>query len=129
MPYWRLWGDDVTLVEKLKKLFKEKGVTVITIISAIGLLITTIVLTLTKGVGAVPASVGSKAIAGRQLEKLKRFLKYMATKAGAALPGLVGSIVSFFFKVAAKIVEQVARHLYLAMAAVVAVAVAYISKK
>lgn len=56
-------------------------------------------------------------------------MKYLARKAGAALPGIIGMVVSFFFRVAAMVVEFVFKHLYLALAGIFAFVVGYIVKR
>ncbi|XP_057291983.1 uncharacterized protein LOC130614575 [Hydractinia symbiolongicarpus] len=67
-----------------------------------------------KIAGAAGGAAG-KGFVEKQLEQLGKFLKYLAGEAGAPLPGIMGTIVSFFLRVAAIVVEYVAKHLYMAM--------------
>ncbi|XP_057305367.1 keratin, type II cytoskeletal I-like [Hydractinia symbiolongicarpus] len=74
----KIAGDDTSLREKLSILFKEQGITIASIVSAVGLLISTLVLAL-KGGGAAGGSAGggsgSKGFVRKQLERLGKFLK------------------------------------------------------
>lgn len=62
------------------------------------------------------------------IERFGRFLKYLAGKASIVLSGIMGTIVNYFFRVAAKVVEFLARHLYLALSTIVALVVGYVGK-
>lgn len=72
------------------------------------------------GVGGVGAGASSatesKSLVRKQLERLGKFLKYLAGKADTSLFGSTGIIVIIFLMVAAKMVEVVAQHLYIAVA-------------
>lgn len=68
----KLVKDDTSLTEKLKIQFKEQGITISSIISVVGLLISTIVLAVTGGGGegtAGAAARGSKGFVQKQLER------------------------------------------------------------
>ena len=51
-------NDDTTLAERIKTLFREQGVTIASIITAIGMVISTLVLAITGG-GGTPTQVPS----------------------------------------------------------------------
>lgn len=130
----KMAGDDTSLRKKLEILFKEQVITIATIITAVGMLISTIVLAVTSGSGAAGAAAGAagggnKRFVEKQLESFGNIFKYLAGKTCAALPGIHGTDVSFIFRVAAKVVEFVAQHLYLGIARGVALAVEYVGKK
>ena len=50
----RLLHEDTTLAERIRTLFREQGITVASILTAIGMAISTIVLALTGGGGSAP---------------------------------------------------------------------------
>ncbi|MCG7981009.1 MAG: hypothetical protein N0E58_23160, partial [Candidatus Thiodiazotropha endolucinida] len=56
----RLLHEDKTLAERIRTLFREQGITIVSILTAIGMAISTLVLALTGGVG-VGGCTGSKA--------------------------------------------------------------------
>lgn len=85
--------------------------------TTVDMLISTIVIAVTCG-GVSDAAVGAvgsgrKSLVQKQLDKLRKFLKCLTGKAMDALPGILGSIVSFFLRTAAKVIEFVAQHFYL----------------
>lgn len=92
------------------------------------MLISTIVLAVTGVSGAGAAGGGSKGFLQKQLKRLGNFLKYLKGKSGAAFPGTLGSIVSFFLRTAARVLEFVGKQLYLAFSGAVALVVIYIEK-
>lgn len=64
-----------------------------------------------------------------QLQRIGKFLKYVAGKTGTALPGIIGTIVSFFYRVFAKVSEFATRDLYLALTMVVGIVVGFVGNK
>ena len=94
------------LAERLRILFREQGVTIASILTAVGLAISTLVLALTGGGASAPAAPvtptppppadkgGLKEWTKKHLQALGRMLAQLAGKAAAALPGLIGGIVS-----------------------------------
>ena len=99
----RVLDKNTTLAERVRALFREQGVTIVSILTAIGMAISTLVLALTGGGAAVapvtptptpPADkAGLKEWAKKHLQALGRMLAELARKAAAALPGIIGSIV------------------------------------
>ena len=91
-----------TLAERIRTLFREQGITIASILTAIGMAISTLVLALTGGgVGGTPSPApkpsdkgGVKEWVKKHQQALGRALAYLAGKAAAALPGIVRSIVS-----------------------------------
>ena len=99
----RLLHEDKTVAERIRTLFREQGITIVSILTAIGMAISTIVLALTGGgsTSDVPSPAprppdkgGVKEWVKMHLEALGRALTNLAGKAAAALPGIIGSIVS-----------------------------------
>ena len=85
--------EDTTLRERLKTLFKEQGMTIVSILTAIGMIIDVIVEAVipTTGGGTPPpkppSKEGVKNWVKKQLHNLARLLANLAGKAAAALPG------------------------------------------
>ena len=98
----RLLHEDTTMAERIRTLFHEQGFTVASILTAIGVAISTLVLALTGGGGSVrapatkpPDKNGMKEWVKKHLQALARALANFAGKAAAALPGIIGSNVSW----------------------------------
>jgi len=51
----RVLNDDTSLAERLRTLFREQGVTITSILTALGFIVSTIVLTIQNAVGVTPA--------------------------------------------------------------------------
>ena len=125
----RVLDKDTTLREKLQTLFREQGVTIASLITALGFIISTIVLSVTGGgVGGVGPVVPSKSGTGDvkkwvkdQLKHLASLLGKLAEKAAVALPGILGSLVSWLVTQVKNAVNWLADHLWAMVAGVVAV--------
>lgn len=142
-------NSDTTLAERIRTLFREQGVTIASLITALGFIISTIVLSITNALGVTskptpkpdpkpeppkpdppkpeppkPEPSGAKEWFKKQLQKLGEWLKALAGKAAAALPDIIGAAVSWLLKTAGGVVAWLAEHLWtLAVALVVAVGV------
>ncbi|MCU7902353.1 MAG: hypothetical protein KZQ66_10440, partial [Candidatus Thiodiazotropha sp. (ex Lucinoma aequizonata)] len=101
-------------------LFREQGITILSILTAVGMAISTLVLALTGG-GSVPAPApapapsdkgGLKEWVKKQLQALGRALANLAGKAAAALPGIIGSIVSWLLGTLGKTATWFAENLW-----------------
>jgi len=99
-------------------LFKKEGITIACITTAIGLVISTIVLAVTRitNVTLTPTPPTPKPSQGRgfvdsvkvALKKVASYLKSLTGKAAASIPGLIGSVISWLFKADSKVVEILA---------------------
>ena len=124
----RVLDKNTTLAERVRTLFREQGVTIVSILTAIGLAISTLVLALTGGGAAVapviptptpPADkAGLKEWAKKHLQALGRMLAQLAGKAAAALPGIIGSIVSWLLNLLSKTVGWLAGNLWALVVAI-----------
>ena len=110
--------EDTTLRERLKTLFKEQGITIVSILTAIGMIIGVIVQAVipTTGGGTTPpkppSKEGVKDWVKKQLHNLARLLASLAGKAAAALPGVIGSIVSWLLSATGKVVNWFGNNLW-----------------
>ena len=117
----RILHEDTTLAERVRTLFREQGVTLVSILTAIGMAISTLVLSLTGGAsgGSVtpptppPSDKGGlREWAKKTLQALGRVLAKLAGKAAAALPGIIGSIVSWLLGTFGKAAGWLAEHVW-----------------
>ena len=97
-----------TLGERIRTLFKEQGITIVSILTAVGMAIGVLieallgapsVSTTTNTSGSTPADGGDKKGGAREwiknkLKALSQLLGKLADKALASLPGIIGSIIS-----------------------------------
>ena len=117
----RILHEDTTLAERVRTLFCEQGVTLVSILTAIGMAISTLVLSLTGGAsgGSVtpptppPSDKGGlREWAKKTLQALGLVLAKLAGKAAAALPGIIGSIVSWLLGTLGKAAGWLAEHVW-----------------
>ena len=105
------------LRERLKEIFKKYGVTVTAIVLVAGVTIGAVIGAITNALRATGKALG-------------KGLKDIGSKIASALPGLIGSIVSFLFKAAVQAIGFLAEHTWLLILAVVAFLVEkYIKKR
>ena len=128
----RMLNEDTTLGERIRTLFREQGVTIASILTAIGMAISTLVVALTgrgattppapapkpPGPGPQPPSGGAKEWVKKHLQALGRLLGKLAGKAAAALPGIIGSVVGWVLRLSARMVGWLANNLWAAAIAV-----------
>ena len=115
----KILDSDTSLAEKLRTLFREQGITLVAIITAIGMIISTIVVSLTGGGGAAssggPTPKDNNKLVEWFKDKLKRLsnaLKRLAGKAVGALPGIIGSIFGAILNFLAKAVGFAAKYVW-----------------
>ena len=117
----RVLNEDTTLAERVRTLFREQGVTLVSILTAVGMAISTLVLALTGGGGTVtppspppaPSDKGGlREWAKNTLQALGRVLAKLAGKAAAAPPGIIGSIVSWLLGTLGKAAGWLAEHVW-----------------
>ena len=124
----RILHEDKTLAERIKTFFREQGITVVSILTALGMIISTIVLALPGGSagGAAPPQPtppppgkgGVKEWLKKHLQSLGRILAKLDGKAAAALPGIIGSIVSWLLSLLGKTAVWLAGNLWAVLLAV-----------
>ena len=95
------------LRERVKEIFKKYGVTVTAIVLAAGVTIGAVIGAITNALRATGKALGKD-------------LNDIGSKLASALPGFIGSIVSFLFKAAGQAIGFLAEHTWLLILAVVA---------
>ena len=111
-----------TLVERIRTLFKEQGITIASILTALGMTIGVLIEALLGGPSAsAPTSQstttsdkkgGAKEWIKNKLKALSSLLGKLAAKAGAALPGIIGSIVAWLLNRAKEVVGWLSQNLW-----------------
>ena len=99
----------------MRTLFRDQGITIFSILTALSMTISTIVLAITGVFGRVGRETrGSpgkdEGVLKKWLDMLANELKRLAEKAVEALPAIVGSVVGAILNFVAKAVEFVAEH-------------------
>ena len=111
----KVLDKDTSLGEKIRTLFRKQGITVASILTAIGMAIGVLVgASLPGGGGSAVASVGGKPppkdVAGlkewirNKLKALASLLGRLEIKAAEALPGIIGGIISWILNRAKDVV-------------------------
>ena len=111
-----------TLGERIRTLFKEQGITIISILTALGMTLGVLIEALLGGSStSTPTSQSTTKSdkKGRAREWIKNKLKALssllgklAAKAGAALPGIIGSIISWILNRAKEVVGWLSNNLW-----------------
>ena len=111
-----------TLGERIRTLFKEQGITIVSILTAVGMTIGVLIEALLGGPSAsTPTSQstttsdkkgGAREWIKNKLKALSSLLGKLAAKAGAALPGIIGSIVAWLLNRAKEVVGWLSQNLW-----------------
>ena len=113
-----------TLGQRIRTLFKEQGITIVSILTAVGMTIGVLIEALLGGPtvstttsGSTPSNGGDKKGGAREwiknkLKALSSLLGKLAAKAGAALPGIIGSIVAWLLNRAKEVVGWLSNNLW-----------------
>ena len=118
----KVLDKDTSLGEKIRTLFREQGITMASILTAIGMAIGVLVEALLPG-GAATASGGGgepppkdeKGLKGwirNKLKALASLLARLGIKAAEALPGIIGGIISWILNRAKDVVGWVSQNLW-----------------
>ena len=111
-----------TLGERIRTLFKEQGITIVSILTALGMTLGVLIEALLGGPSAsTPTSQstttsdkkgGAREWIKNKLKALSSLLGKLAAKAGAALPGIIGSIVAWLLNRAKEVVGWLSQNLW-----------------
>jgi len=128
----KIADKDRTLKERLKILWREQGLTLVSVLTAIGMTVSTLILALLLAEPqAMTGGAGSGGSGGKSPHKVRDWVKKSLTSlarlfgklakwALAALPGAIGSIISALFSLLKSVVTFAAEHAYAALGFVVA---------
>ena len=112
-----------TLGERIRTLFKEQGITIVSILTALGMTLGVLIEALLGGPNTTstptPQSTttshkkgGAREWIKNKLKALNSLLGKLAAKAGAALPGIIGSIISWILNRAKEVVGWLSNNLW-----------------
>ena len=111
-----------TLGERIRTLFKEQGITIVSILTAVGMAIGVLIEALLGGPSAsAPTSQstttsdkkgGAREWIKNKLKALSQLLGKLADKALASLPGIIGSILSWILNIAKEVVGWLSNNLW-----------------
>ena len=118
----KVLDKDTSLGEKIRTLFREQGITIASILMAIGMAIGVLVEALLPGGGAAMASGGGepppkdekglKEWVRSKLKALASLLGKLGMKAAEALPGITGGIISWILNRAKDVMGWVSQNLW-----------------
>ena len=107
-----------TLGERIRTLFKEQGIIIVSILTTIGMAIGVLIEALLGGPSAsTPKSGGTSEGGAREwiknkLKALSQLLGRLADKALASLPGIIGSIISWILNRAKEVIGWLSNNLW-----------------
>ena len=120
MLFKKVLDKDTSLAEKIRTLFREQGITIASILTAIGMAIRVLVEALLPGGrGAVSGREpppkderGLKEWVRSKLKALASLLGRLVMKAAEALPGITGGYISWILNIAKDVVGWVSQNLW-----------------
>ena len=112
-----------TLGERIRTLFKEQGITIVSILTAVGMTIGVLIESLLGGPSttSTPTSQsttrsdkkgGAREWIKNKLKALSQLLGKLADKALASLPGIIGSILSWILNRAKEVIGWLSQNLW-----------------
>ena len=118
----KVLDNDTSLGQKIRTLFREQGITIASILMAIGMAIRVLVEALLPGGGGAAAESGGepppkdekglKEWVRSKLKALASLLGKLGMKAAEALPGIIGGIISCILNRAKDVVGWVSQNLW-----------------
>ena len=119
----KVLDKDTSLAEKIGTLFREQGITIASILMAIGMAIGVLVKVLLPGGGGAAASGGGSEPPPKDKKDLKEWIRNklkvltsllgrLGIKAAEALPGIIGGIISWILNRAKDVVGWVSQNLW-----------------
>ena len=113
-----------TLAERIRTLFKEQGITIVSILTAVGMAIGVLIEALLGGPSVTTTTSTSGGTSGgdkkggarewikNKLKALSQLLGKLADKALASLPGIIGSILSWILNRAKEVIGWLSQNLW-----------------
>ena len=111
-----------TLGERIRTLFKEQGITIVSILTAVGMTIGVLIEALlggpststpkSGGVSGDDKKGGAREWIKNKLKALSQLLRKLADKALASLPGIIGSIISWILNRAKEVIGWFSQNLW-----------------
>ena len=116
----KVLDKDISLGEKIRTLFREQGITIASILTAIGMAIGVLVEALLPGSGSAvsgrkPPPKDEKSLkewVRSKLKALASLLGRLGMKAAEALPGIIGGLISWILNRAKDVVGWVSQNLW-----------------
>ena len=118
----KVLDQDTSLADKIRTLFREQGIMIASILTAIGMSIGVLVEALLPGGGGVATSGGGgepskgekdlKEWVRNKPKALASLLGRLGIKAAEALPGIIGGIISWILNRAKDVVGWVSQNLW-----------------
>ena len=115
----KVLDKDTSLGEKIRTLFREQGITIASILTAIGMAIGVLVEALLPGGGGAISGGGGEPPSGDEKGWIRNKLKAVASllgqlgiKAVEALPGIIGGIISWILNRAKDVVGWVSQNIW-----------------
>ena len=118
----KVLDKDKSLGERIRTLFREQGITIFSILTAIGMAIGVLVEAVLPGSTASTAAHGgegggdtsgsAKEWIRNKLKALASLLGKLAEKLGSALPGIIGSVVAWLLNRAKEVVGWISKNLW-----------------
>ena len=119
----KVLDKDISLAEKIQTLFREQGITIASIITAIGMAIRVLGEALLPGGGGASTSGGGGEPPPKDEKSLKEWIRnklnalalllgWLGIKAAEALPGIIGGIISWILNRAKDVVGWVSQNLW-----------------
>ena len=127
-----------TLGERIKTLFKEQGITIVSILTALGMTLGVLIEALLGPSASTPTpggtttsdkKGGAREWIKNKLKALSQLLGKLADKALASLPGIIGSILSWILNRAKEVVGWLSHNLWALITGVGVLIYAYIMTK
>ena len=110
----KVLDKDTLLAEKIRMLFREQGITIASILMAIGVLVEALLPGGGGEVGSKPPPKDEKGVKEWLSNKLKALASLpgrLGMKAAEALPGIIGAIISWILNKAKEVVGWVSQNL------------------
>ena len=111
-----------TLGERLRTLFKEQGITIVSILTALGMTLEVLIEALLGGPSTSTSTSQSTTTSNKKggtrewiknkLKALSQLLGKLADKALASLPGIIGSIISWILNRAKEVIGWLSQNLW-----------------